>query len=736
MSAMIPPPAARFGQKQAVASLPLTFRLPRLPILLLLALVTVLLARWPVLRGHVARDPEIGAVNAILVGRSWASIEEASIEDEVHNLEGEKHGVGSIGGRDGKEGEPYERIEWARGESRWAEEEGETAQNAEGSDSRGDSREAERVGEISQEGEGEMAESENADVGGTAEGGGEYQGGDAEQGRDEEDDFPGKGGGEVKGQMGGEREKKREGRRRKTTREEGEREATDRQGSAGRSARGDEAADAKLRGKKENILGSSDEKSDAESRESNEANEKAKKRKKRRQRRCRELGVPCSFHLSKKARVKHALETVTVPINGRILSPLDSPEVQKLLRPLGRVLLPGSGHSKWWETRWLPVSRQEFFDPNGRYLFVTGHRDFCAGIRHFHRSLSCRIAEAAVLNRTLVLDMGLCINGLHNEGKFQINPIHVYYDLASLSAVRFTPLQGFLEEAEKWQAGLGRRDGGGDWGEAEGAGGAAEGEAVVRRLAEAGGGGEGGKAEEEGSLRFPVRVVGGHVRTRRLVGDDDTALIVRTVNYGFAACEFNPFHAKPRHELSHFLPAGAVTPVVPLSILHSIAPPSTPLFLLFPSSRRTTPFPATTAPFGIGRSCWRCHFSCPTPSAFTPFFRSSPPFFQPLFPFRPTEGLPHCQQPQLHPASAGAAGTPIPTRSSFVPPFSSSLLQKDYPIASNHSAIQHRPELLALAAEMGRAMGGGDYDAVHVRRGDKLKPDRWPHLDRDTRPPA
>ncbi|CAI5503230.1 unnamed protein product [Closterium sp. Naga37s-1] len=351
---MIPPPATRFGQKQAVVPLPLTFRLPRLPILLLLALGTVLLARWPVLRGHVARDPEIGAVNSILVGRSWAAIEEASIEDDAHTLEGEKHGVGSIGGRDGKGGESYERIEWALRESGWAEEERETAQNAEGSDGRGDSREAERVGEISQEGEGHMAESENADVGGTTEGGG------------------------------------------------------------------------------------------------------------------REVG----------------------------------------------------------------------------------------------------------------------------------------------DAVRFTPLQGFLEEAEKWHAGLGRRSGGGNGGEAEGAGGAAEGEAAeIRRLAEVEGGGEGGKAAEEGSLRFPVRVVGGHVRTRRLVGDDDTALIVRTVNYGFAACEFSPFHSKPRHE-------------------------------------------------------------------------------------------------------------------------------RDYPIQSNHSAIQHRPELLALAAEMGRAMGGGNYDAVHVRRGDKLNPNMWPHLDRDTRPPA
>ncbi|CAI7851932.1 unnamed protein product [Closterium sp. NIES-53] len=445
MSAMIPPPPTRFGQKQAVVPLPLTFRLPRLPILLLLALGTVLLARWPVLRGHVARDPEIGAVNSILIGRSWASIKEASIEDEVHTLEGKRLGVGSIGGRDGRGGESYERIEWAWRESRWAEEEGETAQNAEGSNSRLDFREAGRVGEFSQEREGERSESENADVGGTTEGvgreGGEYQGGDADKGRGEEDDFLGKGGGKVRGRTGSEREKKRERRRRKTTREEGER-ATDRQGDA----RGDDSAeegsaDAKIGGKKgntlRNILGSSDdrrdersgERNDAESRESNE---KAKKRKKRRQRRCRELGVPCSSHMSKKARVKQALEALTVPIDGRILSPLDSPEVQKLLQPRGMVLLPRSGHSKWWETRWLPVSRQDFFDPNGRYLFVTGHRDFCAGIRHFHRSLSCRIAEAAVLNRTLVLDMELCINGLHNEGKFQVNPIHVYYDLASL----------------------------------------------------------------------------------------------------------------------------------------------------------------------------------------------------------------------------------------------------------------------------------------------------------------
>ena len=29
---------------------------------------------------------------------------------------------------------------------------------------------------------------------------------------------------------------------------------------------------------------------------------------------------------------------------------------------------------------------------------------------------------------------------------------------------------------------------------------------------------------------------------------------------------------------------------------------------------------------------------------------------------------------------------------------------------------------------------GWDFDAVHIRRGDKLDPSRWPHLDFDTQP--
>ncbi|CAI7898212.1 unnamed protein product [Closterium sp. NIES-54] len=102
---------------------------------------------------------------------------------------------------------------------------------------------------------------------------------------------------------------------------------------------------------------------------------------------------------------------------------IDSPRVLKYLHANPRLT---------WETEWLPVRREDYFRPGEKYYFVTGQRDFCAGIRHFHRSLSCKIAEAAFLNRTLVLDMGLCINGMHNGGTASVHGLHYYYDLPSL----------------------------------------------------------------------------------------------------------------------------------------------------------------------------------------------------------------------------------------------------------------------------------------------------------------
>ncbi|GJP40584.1 hypothetical protein CLOM_g248 [Closterium sp. NIES-68] len=54
-------------------------------------------------------------------------------------------------------------------------------------------------------------------------------------------------------------------------------------------------------------------------------------------------------------------------------------------------------------------------------------------------------------------------------------------------------------------------------------------------------------------------------------------------------------------------------------------------------------------------------------------------------------------------------------------------------VSSDWSAIEYRPELWAVAEQIIASMDGGDYDAVHVRRGDKARDaSRWPNLARDT----
>lgn len=55
-------------------------------------------------------------------------------------------------------------------------------------------------------------------------------------------------------------------------------------------------------------------------------------------------------------------------------------------------------------------------------------------------------------------------------------------------------------------------------------------------------------------------------------------------------------------------------------------------------------------------------------------------------------------------------------------------------ITRDYSLLRPPPELTAIADAIVRELG--DFDAVHVRRGDKLVHRHWPNLDRDTRAPA
>ncbi|CAI7873869.1 unnamed protein product [Closterium sp. NIES-54] len=168
-------------------------------------------------------------------------------------------------------------------------------------------------------------------------------------------------------------------------------------------------------------------------------------------------------------------------------------------------------------------------------------------------NLSCRIKEARYLNRTLVLDMRVCLNQVHNNGKFVYKAIYEHIDLSSIE-VPFTPLQGFLEEAQAWR-----------------------------------------RERAAGEAPFGVRVVKRTASTATVALDTVTPLIIRKTSYGYSTCK-----------------------------------------------------------------------------------------------------LP---------------GTPF---------------------KHDDQGVAFRPELLALAAAMSQSMHGGDYDAVHVRRGDKVNPRLWPHLDNDT----
>ncbi|CAI5463903.1 unnamed protein product [Closterium sp. Yama58-4] len=59
------------------------------------------------------------------------------------------------------------------------------------------------------------------------------------------------------------------------------------------------------------------------------------------------------------------------------------------------------------------------------------------------------------------------------------------------------------------------------------------------------------------------------------------------------------------------------------------------------------------------------------------------------------------------------------------------------PVTPDKSILVPTAPLLGIIDAIVASMGGeGLFFYVHVRRGDKLDPRKWPHLDRDTRPEA
>lgn len=79
-----------------------------------------------------------------------------------------------------------------------------------------------------------------------------------------------------------------------------------------------------------------------------------------------------------------------------------------------------------WEDEALA---RRVFGRGKKYYWVVGGGDRCQGENHFTFSLTCLLAEARFLGRTLVLDTLLCIGASHNNGTFLQRPMEAYYNL-------------------------------------------------------------------------------------------------------------------------------------------------------------------------------------------------------------------------------------------------------------------------------------------------------------------
>ncbi|KAJ4848097.1 hypothetical protein Tsubulata_042559 [Turnera subulata] len=117
----------------------------------------------------------------------------------------------------------------------------------------------------------------------------------------------------------------------------------------------------------------------------------------------------------------------------------------------GLPLLPVLGESA---NDSLPVVESENSFSRGKYLVYNGGGDRCKSMNHFLWSFLCALGEAQYLNRTLVIDLSICLNSMYTssnqdeEGK----DFRFYFDFEHLkeSASVLDQAQ-FWEDWGKWQ---------------------------------------------------------------------------------------------------------------------------------------------------------------------------------------------------------------------------------------------------------------------------------------------
>ncbi|KAE8713095.1 RNAse E/G-like [Hibiscus syriacus] len=106
----------------------------------------------------------------------------------------------------------------------------------------------------------------------------------------------------------------------------------------------------------------------------------------------------------------------------------------------------------------LPVVESEYAFSSGKYLIYVGGGDRCKNMYHYLWSFLCALGEAQYLNRTLVMDLTICLSSVYTlsnqneEGK----DFRFYFDFEHLKeTASVLDQQQFWEDWNQWQ----RQDG-------------------------------------------------------------------------------------------------------------------------------------------------------------------------------------------------------------------------------------------------------------------------------------
>lgn len=101
----------------------------------------------------------------------------------------------------------------------------------------------------------------------------------------------------------------------------------------------------------------------------------------------------------------------------------------------------------------LPVVESENSFSRGKYLLYNGGGDRCKSMNHYLWSFLCALGEAQYLNRTLVMDLSLCLNWMYSSSNQdeEAKDFRFYFDFEHLrEAASVLDHSQFWDDWDKW----------------------------------------------------------------------------------------------------------------------------------------------------------------------------------------------------------------------------------------------------------------------------------------------